>query len=60
VSSFSGTKCEEGKVCKDGDRQSASFGDPVGITIDQKTGNLFICDYKAHLIRMITPQGVNN
>eukprot|EP00026_Physarum_polycephalum_P016028 Phypoly_transcript_16853.p1 GENE.Phypoly_transcript_16853~~Phypoly_transcript_16853.p1 ORF type:complete len:262 (+),score=18.31 Phypoly_transcript_16853:99-788(+) len=34
----------------------AQFNSPWGITIDQQTGNLFVCECSA--IRKITPQGV--
>jgi DNA-binding beta-propeller fold protein YncE len=42
----------------DGVDKSASFSIPWGITLDQQTGNLFVCDYGNHNIRKITPQGI--
>jgi DNA-binding beta-propeller fold protein YncE len=42
----------------DGVGTSASFSTPWGITLDQQTGNLFVCDHTSHNIRKITPQGI--
>ena len=41
----------------DGPAKTACFNHPQGITIDQKTGNLFVSDTNNNLIRQITPQG---
>ena len=43
---------------QDGAGTIASFNHPYNIAIDQRTGNLFVCDYGNHLIRKITPQGI--
>jgi len=33
------------------------FKYPTGVTVDQKSGNLFVCDRGNHLIRKVTPRG---
>ena len=43
----------------DGVGANASFYGPRGITVDQQTGNVFLSDNSGHLIRKITPLGVN-
>jgi sugar lactone lactonase YvrE len=45
---------------KDGVGDKAQFTFPNGITIDQKTGTLFVSDYDNHTIRKITPQGLSH
>lgn len=40
----------------DGDASTAVFNYPVALTID-KTGNIYVADYKNKAIRMITPAG---
>ena len=42
----------------DGIGSEASFNQPFDITIDQRTGNLFVTDNANHLIREINPQGM--
>ena len=44
---------------KDALGTAARFDCPKGITIDQKTGILFVSDFDNHLIRMITPKGIS-
>jgi hypothetical protein len=41
----------------EGNGTNASFNQPTGLAIDQKTGNLFVSDYYNHVIRKISPQG---
>jgi len=33
------------------------FAYPIGVTVDQKRGNLFVCDNNNQLIRQVTPRG---
>lgn len=42
----------------DGDGPDASFSQPWGITVDQQTGIIYVCDSKNHQIRKITPYGM--
>ena len=56
ISHFAGTG-QRGS--SDGVGSNASFKNPLGITIDQRTGNLFISSQGDHLIRKITPQGIH-
>ncbi len=44
-------------VTQDGNGVKASFNSPVGITINQKTGEIYVSDHHGHAIRKITPQG---
>ena len=54
ISSFAGSGREGSS---DGVGSKASFNYPLGVTVDQQTGNLFISDRGNHTIRKITPQG---
>jgi DNA-binding beta-propeller fold protein YncE len=54
ASSFTGCG-DNGK--EDGIGKQASFSNPTNITIDQQTGNIYVCDYGNHLIRKVSPNG---
>ena len=41
----------------DGFGVNASFNNPLGIAIDQQSGDLFVNDEGSNLIRKVTPQG---
>lgn len=47
------------KGSKDGEKLKATFSSPSGITIDQKTGTIYVSDKGAHTIRKITPEGIS-
>jgi hypothetical protein len=42
----------------DGIGNKTGFSHPVGITLDQLTGDLYVSDFGNHTIRKISPQGV--
>eukprot|EP00026_Physarum_polycephalum_P008925 Phypoly_transcript_09032.p1 GENE.Phypoly_transcript_09032~~Phypoly_transcript_09032.p1 ORF type:complete len:460 (-),score=68.95 Phypoly_transcript_09032:16-1395(-) len=56
ISVLAGTGKPGNKDNKDG--KKAVFHCPAGITVDQTTGNLYVCDQNNHTIRKITPQGI--
>ncbi|MCL2626222.1 MAG: NHL repeat-containing protein [Cystobacterineae bacterium] len=43
---------------RDGTGTTARFNNPWGITIDNRTGNLYVADTENHRIRRVTPAGV--
>jgi len=55
ASKFVGLSEERGNM--DGNGQKARFGCIQAITIDQESGNVFVCDEGNHSIRKVTPQG---
>ena len=54
MSSFAGSGREGSS---DGVGSKASFNYPLGVAVDQQTGNLFVSDRGNYTIRKITPQG---
>ena len=56
MSQFAGSG-EQGAT--DGIGLNSSFESPLGITINQQTGDLFVCDQGNHLIRKLTSQGTD-
>jgi hypothetical protein len=55
VSTFAGSE-KSGNT--DGSGTSAMFNTPLGIAIDQQSGNLFVCELGNNLIRKVSSNGV--
>ena len=45
---------------KDGIGANAMFNNPTLVTIDQRTGTLFVGEAKTDAVRKITPQGMRD
>jgi sugar lactone lactonase YvrE len=56
VTTFAGIAGVFGSV--DGSLGTNEFDEPSGITLDKNTGNIFVTDYRASVIREITPAGI--
>lgn len=56
VSTFAGTFGLGGST--DGTGSAARFSGPMGVTVDQTTGNVFVSEVGSQIIRQITPAGV--
>ena len=57
ITTLAGTGKPGNKDSKEG--MKAQFHCPAGITVDQKTGNIYVCDQNNHCIRRISPQGID-
>jgi NHL repeat len=44
---------------KDGTGSNATFNSPNDITINQKTGDVYVSDLGNHCLRKVSPQGIS-
>ncbi len=48
------------KATEDGSGVDASFNNPMGITVNEHTGDIYVSELDGNVIRKISPQGIQN